>query len=407
MSTAMRVLFVDDDPKLLSSLRRMTLARGDLDALFAQGGREAMEILDRQPIDIVVVDMRMPGMDGVTLLEQVQEKHQDIIRIVLSGHSEENLVRRSVGLAHQFLSKPCPFDQIMAVLQRLYGMRSILTNKSIRSVVNRIGMLPVLPDVYSELTRELERDDCSLSRVGAVIARDVGLAAGVLKVVNSSFFGVSHSITTLENAVTFLGTDLIRGLVLSNKLFTTFDVSKHHDMSVQLLWSHSLNTAFFCRTLAGMSEGRIAINHGFNAGLLHDIGKLILADRLPEVYAEILTATAESDNTVCELEYTFIGCTHAEMGAYLLGLWGFPVEIVKSVAGHHGCGYVCDTETPLTGLVHIANVLEHELVIINSDYTRPVLDEALIENCGLRLTRLGDMRQACAALLGNGFEKQG
>ncbi len=395
----MRVLFVDDDAKLLGSLRRMAMSRKGLDAQFASGGEKALDILETVDIDIVVADMRMPGMDGATLLKHVQERHPDVVRIVLSGHSDKDLVRRSVSYAHQFLSKPFPFDNIMTVLDRVHSLREVFLNVHMRSVVGRIDMLPVLPDSYQKIIRELESKDCSLARIGRIISSDVGLTAGILKVVNSSFFGLSRPISTPEQAVTYLGTDILRGLIIGDKLFTTFDASKQPDMSINLLWTHSLNTALFCRAICSAHPLGLSPDEAFNAGLLHDVGKLILADKLSKEYSEIISLMGETENRIDEVERAVLGVTHAEMGAYLLGLWGLPEPIVWAVAEHHRLGLYPESMQMLSAVVHAANVFEHELVVFHDKYKRPDLDLVELREHGITPDDLERWRASCAGFL--------
>jgi len=111
-----RVLFVDDEPRILDGRRRMLRSmRHEWKMSFAETGQEALAILANQPFDVVVVDMRMPGMDGVQLLSEVRKRHQ-IIRIVLSGTADREAILRAVGLAHQYLSKPCDAETLKSVL---------------------------------------------------------------------------------------------------------------------------------------------------------------------------------------------------------------------------------------------------------------------------------------------------
>lgn len=396
---AMRVLFVEDDTKLLNSMRRMSLSHDNIEASFAEGGGKALDILAGQEFDIVVADMRMPGMDGPTLLNMVQERHPEIVRIVLSGHSDRDMIFRVVRLAHQFLSKPCPFKEIMAVLGRVYRLRSVFTDQSIRDVVNRIDMLPVLPDNSQKLLAELENEDCSMPKVGAIISKDPALSADILKVVNSSFFGLSQPVSTPTKAATYLGTDLLHGLVISANLFSTFDPARFPGFSVPLLWTHAMNSALFCRTLCREAPFSLDPDEGFNAGLLHDVGKLILADKFPKKYKKVLDLLAWETMTSAQAEQEVFGTGHAELGAYLLGLWGFPESTVKAVAGHHRPGRFQGEDLPLLTVLHVANVLEHELVVIHNNRVLPGLDQDHLDRAGLNGKRLEHWREVCRTLL--------
>ena len=128
-----RVLFVDDEPNVLSGLRRMLHPmRRQWDMHFAQGGAEALEALAAAPFDIVVADMRMPGIDGAALLAEVSRTHPRIMRIVLSGQANREAVLRGVGAAHQYLSKPCDAEEIRRRLERLFALRDLLANDDLK-----------------------------------------------------------------------------------------------------------------------------------------------------------------------------------------------------------------------------------------------------------------------------------
>ncbi len=396
---AMRVLFVEDDTKLVNSLRRMAKSRPDLEAHFAQDGEAALKVLAETTVDIVVADMRMPVMDGATLLNIVQDKYPEVARIVLSGQSERDSVFQVVKPAHQFLSKPCPFEEIMAVLERVYRLRSVFTDKRLRDVVCRIDMLPVLPDSYKKLLAEIESENCSMSKVGALIAKDPALTADILKVVNSSFFGLPQPVSTPVKAATYLGTDLLRGLIISANLFSTFDSASYRDFSVALLWNHAMNTALFCRTLCRREPFNLDGDEGFNAGLLHDLGKLILAEKFPDDYRQVLTILKKNAMPTFQAEQEVFGATHAELGAYLLGLWGFPESTVKAVAGHHQPERYNEERPPLLTILHVANVLEHELVVIHHDRALPHAQEGYLEHAGVDPETMTAWRETCQELL--------
>lgn len=393
----MKVLFVDDDVKLLNSLRRMSLSQEGLAASFAQSGAQALEMLDAEHFDAVVADMLMPGMDGAKLLKHVQDRHPDTVRIVLSGHSDQAMILRSVKPAHQFLSKPCPFNEIMAVLGRLHSLRSLLTKQEILSLVNRIDALPTLPHIYLELMQEINSEQRSLAKIGEIIARDPAMATGILKVVNSSFFGLPRAIATPQQAVTYLGEDLLRGLVLSYKLVSTLNAAKHPDFHPSLLWQHSLNTAFFCRAICQDESLAANMDDSLNAGLLHDVGKIVLLHTLPNEFNAVVTEARRKNSGLAAAEKKFLGVTHAELGAYLLGLWGFHNELVLAVAGHHSPGEYAG-QSRLLPVLHAANVFEHELVVINPHHHKPGLDTKFLASQGLEQAA-DKWREACKASL--------
>lgn len=379
------VLFVDDDKNVLSGLRRMLRGiRKEWDMDFAPGGAEALDMLEEKEYDLVISDMRMPGMDGAQLLQKVQERSPETVRIILSGHSEPTVVMRSVRTAHQFLSKPCSSEQLLKTLEDSYRLRQLLSNPRIKAAISGVETLPSIPDLYDRILREIERPGSSLDEVGEIIAEDVGMTAMILKMVNSSFFGFFREITTPGQAVSLLGVEVVKALVLSAHLFSSFDAKKAApSFSMAKFRSHSL-------MVSKLSEA-IAEHEGRNkqereqcsvAGMLHDMGKLLLSTQTPTQYEEILSAAGAADMPEHEAEQRLLQTTHGEVGAYLLGLWGVHGEILESVAFHHVPG-TCPSQafTPLAA-VHAADYFEHKHLDIQGE-TACELNMQFLEQCGL------------------------
>lgn len=329
-----RLLFVDDEAHLLDGLRNLLRRRRkEWDMDFALGGEAALQQLRAAPCDIVVADLRMPGMDGVALLKRVREEFPHVVRVVLSGHSDLTATISAVPVAHQYLSKPIDAARFQDVLQRACDLQELLQDQRLRRVVGGAANLPSLPQVYGALQRELDNPDVSLSSISRIVAQDVALSAGVLRLVNSSFFGGTHHITALDKAVSYLGVSTIKNLALSLEVFRAFpDVPALPGFSLPALQRHCLATAALARQLL---RGGEHAEMAFAAGLLHDVGKLVLASRAPGELLDLLATARREDRPVHEVALLRHGVCHAEIGAYLLGLWGLPYDIVEAVAYHH------------------------------------------------------------------------
>jgi putative nucleotidyltransferase with HDIG domain len=395
-----RILFVDDEPQLLSGLRRMLWDKREVwEMHFAGSGAEALSLLEELPVDVVVSDARMPGMDGPQFLETVRRRWPGTARLILSGHSDRDFVLRSIRPAHQFLSKPCPPEDLKATIGRVLRLGDLFRDERLRPAIARIDTLPVLPSVFTELTDALHSPNVSVKTMGAIIARDIGLATGILKLVNSSFFGLPMRVSSTEQAVTLLGVETLRLLVLSQALFSRFDAKRFPDFSLDSLWRHSLGTARCAQALAGV-EGADKTDKDvcFMAGLVHDMGKLVLAELFPEDYKRVLALTEAENVTSREAELAVLGVSHAEIGGYLLGLWGFEETVVLAVARHHEPDRVGAAEALAVTLTHAANALEHEIVVINEHYApHPLRMEALVARS--LASRLPVWREVCRNLL--------
>lgn len=392
-----RILFVDDEPDVLEGLERMLWDMEDEWHMeFVTDGFEALQRFEGEPFEVVVTDMRMPRMDGAELLGAIQEQYPQTVRIILSGHSDREMAMRSVKPAHQFLAKPCSPERVKSAISGALELFDLVHSPSIRHVLGSIDSLPSMPTLYMQVCSELDREDASLEKVGRIISQDAAMTTYILKVVNSAFFGLARNISNPEQAVTMLGTDLVRGLVLGREIFSTFDVSRFPGVSFKRLWRHSLKVAIMARALAE-SEGadRETRDRCFIGGLLHDIGKLLLAEFFPEKYAAILKALEKESKPfwVAELETLMI--THAEIGAYLVGLWGQPGTVVEAVAKHHEPGLANDTGFRPLVAVHVANSMEHSLYKMNPDHPPRDLRTEFLEQAGFS-DRLEKWQKICA-----------
>lgn len=395
-----RILFVDDEPNVLSALRRMFHdMRGEWDMDFAADGPTGLALIAEQPYDVVVADMRMPGMDGAMFLREAQIHNPGAIRIVLSGHSDREMILETVRPAHQFLQKPCQPEQLKAVISRGLALREVFLDERVKNVVARLDKLPTVPRLYAALLDVLAQEEPSMREVAGLIAQDVGMAAGVLKLVNSAFFGLRVHVSSPAHAVNLLGLEVVKALVLGVGLFGRFDKEAFHDFDLEKLWSHCLGTARLAREIAQREDaGSDVREHCYIAGLLHDVGKLVMATNFPDLYREVILACQAGKGTVLDMEHQFFGASHAEVGAYLLGLWGVEDEVVRAVYLHHEPGR--DRHAGFSPLlaVHTANRLEHELVVISPAYAINPLDDLYLTASGLA-PRLEVWREACRTLL--------
>ena len=366
MVAKLRVLFVDDEPDILAELRRtLSSMQGEWEMEFSQGGAQALEVLNasEESFDVVVTDLRMPGMDGARLLDYVRDCHPHLIRIVSSGQSPEDRTAslNAVGLAHQYLSKPCELSTLKSVLEQACALRELLTDHRLKQAIARMHTLPSLPAVYHELMRELQWSDASLKGVGRIVARDMAMTAKVLQLVNSAFFGLRQHIADPVQAVIYLGLETLKALALSTQVFSQFDRAKLGHLPLKALQEHCLMVGALAKRIAETERAdRQVVDYALAAGLLHDVGKLVLAVNHPQLYDEAMLLAAEQNIHPHEMEKQVFGTSHAEVGAYLLGIWGLPNPIVEALAFHlHPADHLAREFTPLTA-VHVANVLARE-----------------------------------------------
>ena len=361
----MRILFVDDDPRILEGIERMLFHLEDWDISCADSGSEALEELAQDDYDVIVTDMRMPGMDGAELLRRVHRDHPSVVRLVLSGHAELEAALRAVPVAHQFLAKPCKAKVLEEAVERACGLQTLLNDPAVRSVVGKIDKLPSVPRVYAELTRALVDPDTDAEMVSDIILQDSAMSAKVLQLVNSAFFGRRVAISSIRQAVVHLGFRMVKNLALSVEVFSAATLSKQvKGFSIERHQAHANHCAALA---AAMFDERRASDDAFLAAMFHDIGKLILATELPQLFSKALADSQREQVPLYQAEVVCCGVSHAELGAYLLGLWGMPYPIVEAVANHHQPSRVGRSSTfGVLEAVYVANGLSTQAALDRS-----------------------------------------
>lgn len=351
-----RVLFVDDEPALLEGLRqRLYRAKSKWEMSFVPSAALAIKQLEASPFDAIVTDMRMARMDGAQLLEVASEKSPETVRIVLSGYSEERQVLRLVPLAHQYIAKPCEPERLEQVIERCMQLQELLREPRVRAAVGRIRQLPTLPRVYARLREVIAREDVSAPEVAEVIATDSAVTAKVLHVVNSAFFRHARPISRIDQAVVHLGFNAIRNLALSAEVFCAWpSAGTPAGFDPEELQRHSRDVASGAHALA---RGMVWSDDALLAGLLHDIGYWVLLQQCPEEVGRAMALAEERGLPLFEAERIVLDATHAEVGAYLLGLWGLPYPVLEAVALHHDPAPAAQTEFDLLAAVAVAQEL--------------------------------------------------
>ncbi|MFQ5753214.1 MAG: response regulator, partial [bacterium] len=218
-----RILFVDDEVNVLQGLQRMLRSmRNEWQMEFALCGQKALEIMSQTPFDMIVSDMRMPGMDGAELLNEVMQRYPDIVRIILSGQASKEEIIKSIGPTHQYLPKPCDAEKLKATIARAFAQHDLLKDRKLKELVSRMKSLPSLPSLYLELQKELQSLEVTMAKVGEIISKDVGMTAKILQLINSAYFGLPVHVSSAVHAAKLLGPEIIKSLVLSVQIFSMF-----------------------------------------------------------------------------------------------------------------------------------------------------------------------------------------
>ncbi len=379
-----KILFVDDEPNILAGLKRMLRSmRKEYDLHFAESAIEALAVMEGTEFDVVVSDMRMPGMDGAQLLSEIQELHPYVIRIMLTGQADEKSILRTVGVVHQFLAKPCDPAHLKGILQRASGLHELISHPAVRKIVSGIDTLPSVPEVYAKLRKAVANPEVSVAQIAGIIEEDMGMSAKVLQLVNSAFFGLFQTVESPARAVSLLGVDTVKGLVLGVGAFAEIKASSKV-FSVQGLWRHSIAVGACAKKIAlAESDDAKLIDNCFIAGLLHDIGKLVLLAKMLEKYEEAVLLAKEKKIRMRMAEKEIFDAVHGDIGAYLMGLWGMPGPVVEGIGFHHRLDNYPNQEFSPAVAVHVANTVYYEIHKDEVMGAQPLFDLNHLRKIGL------------------------
>lgn len=380
-----RVMFVDDEEFVLTTLRGFMRKLGDeWEAEFAGSGPKALELLEQKPFDIIVSDMRMPDMTGAELLNEVMRRHPRTARVVLSGYSDEQDVLRAIGVTHQWLAKPCPLNVLRSVLEGVIRFQQRLENPELKTLAGEIQNLPSVPLIYQRILDALQSPNSTTQTIGGIVIQDAGLAAKVLHLANSAFFGFAQSVSSPGEAVQLLGVNRIRSLALMHHVFCAFSGGPEQQAEVEDLRQHSLHTGWLAQQIVELEHGEAHVaEEAFTAGLLHDIGQLMLMAEHPAAWNEVRELARSRQCTLYQAEKDVLKTTHADLGAYLLTLWGLPLPLVEAVAFHHE-----PAESGVSGFstltaVHVANVWSREQLGGAQDLLRSSINVDYLKSVGV------------------------
>ncbi|NNC76550.1 MAG: HDOD domain-containing protein [Woeseiaceae bacterium] len=371
----MRVIFVDDEPNILNGLKRILRPlRNEWQMAFETDGNAALDTLGEAPCDVIVSDMKMPGMDGAAFLSKVREKYPESIRIALSGETDSNMIYRCVQHAHLYLAKPCDADMLISAVKRAFTLRDLLGDDTLKGVVANMSSLPSLPEQYEKIMQELQSEDPSLQKVAAIVESDVAMSAKILQLVNSAFFGLARHLSSPAEAAMYLGVDVLKSLVLTTGVFSQFDDARVSPATLKSIWNHSAQVGALAKKIALAHTGdKLIGDYALMGGLLSNVGKLVIATNFPEQFAEIALKAGADERPEWEIERESVGHSHTEIGAYLIGLWGLPNPVIECVAFHHEPMDCVDAGFTALTAVHIATSIidaqgSDSLPGLNADY---------------------------------------
>lgn len=353
------ILLIDDDTQDLQSLVAALEGKKGLWQIEPLSAiSEAAEFARAFEPMVVVADYSLEGTDGVTLLRQIRKNQPGVHTFVLVTAEEREAIGGEVEDGIQFLPKPCPPEQLIGEVQRTIAIESWLGNPRIQEIVAKMGEFPCLPPLYLKVVNLLNSRGAGADQIGEAIAGDLAMSAKILQTVNSSYYGYEEKVSEIPHAVSILGVDAVKTLVLAIQVFGKLGHSPTHKAIADELWHHSMSVAVAARRLMKFETGHEkAAEDAYTAGLLHDLGKLILLNAVPGKSEQAREQASSGKRPLWQVENELIGANHAEIGAYVLARWGIPVSIVEAAALHHQPVNAFGARFTTLSAVHVANAL--------------------------------------------------
>ncbi|HPY96946.1 MAG TPA: response regulator [Candidatus Cloacimonadota bacterium] len=327
---------------------------------------EIDDILIQKDLDIIIINKDVESISYLDFLHKIKESYPYLVRILVADEWSKELIIKTNNLVHLIIEKSFMSETLVDTIIRAIQLQKLLENKNLSRLINSFDELPIMQNTYIELLHLLKSPDVPLKKIADLIAKDYSLTARTLQVSNMSIFTHIGRINNVQNAVVFLGTNVLKAIVLYLQVFNFESENLQAVKTIKALESHSTKVAEFAKTCAQYYKCSNEIqDHTFTASLLHDIGKFIVVTKTNK-WDNITCYAAENGLSINQAEKDILGTTHAEIGAYLLNLWGFPTSVVNAVAYHHNPSKAKNnTLGPLT-FVHLSEAfisgdsLDHE-----------------------------------------------
>lgn len=350
-----RILFVDDESLILSGLRRsLNRVPDGWNMEFMADPAAALSSATEHPRDVLITDLRMPGVDGLQLLRAVQEKQPSTVRFILSANVRRPAIFDALSLAHRVLLKPCGPRLIEEMVCHWLEIRDLLPPGRLRNSILGLGPLPLITRTHDALAALPDVQLVDAEAVLDIAMSDISLAAECYRLAHGILQDSSKRFGSVKDAVSSLGQDGRARLITADKWSSFPD--EIAPACLEQIQDHSTLASAAARSRAMKDDPSLA-KGAATAALLHDIGKLAFFATYGSDY---LTVYQSSDGSLCERESSTFGINHADLGACLLAMWGASPETVNAVKLHHIAPNAETDGLAIRDMVYHANIATHE-----------------------------------------------
>lgn len=345
------IMFVDDEKQILRALKRLFMD-SPYETVFMENAEDALLYMETHSVNLLVSDIRMPGMDGFELLRRVKALYPWTIRVALSGYTDSRAIYKALeeNIAKMYLFKPWDNTEIRLIVDRMIQLEDTLQDKRIMDIINNLDNLPTIPAIYNKI-KQLINDDEDVEKIAELIESDQASTSKILRIANSAFYGAKTG--SISQAIMYIGLTNVKSIVLSNAVF---NVNGPGGKAIEELWKNATLTNRFTSHLYHRFLGRRMPNIFASAGLLHSIGKVVLLSQYNRDYAAELENSMREGTSIEEYERSVIGVSHQELGGFLLNWWEIPLPIVESALYYANPMDENVINKELVCAVHVANI---------------------------------------------------
>jgi HD-like signal output (HDOD) protein len=349
-----RICLVEKDPEIAQQLQAALGHDIAVRVTRFEQASAATRFLETVGADLVIAGQPEDEIPVATFLRGVQQRHAEMVRVVVSDEASDPMdVLRRFPYAHQYLKRPLELSGLRARVLECLSLRQILGQRSLRALVSSSNALPAAPALYSQLVERLCDPHCPMRKVAEVIEKDTAMSTRLIQLVSSGFFGLSSPMTSIGACVAYLGLNPIRSLVLSAEISRMYPLQVP-GLSAQKLQSRALGAARLARRLCDGTPNEFP---AFLSGLFHTVGQLIIGSRDPARFSEALAQSQSRRLPLCEALSQVVGATDGEVAAYLLGLWGQPLAVVRAIAGQDAPERIDTHVSGLASLIYVSKRL--------------------------------------------------
>lgn len=374
-----RILFVDDETQILRSITRLFMDT-EYEVLTAESGADALDILEAEQVDVIVSDMKMPKMTGYELLSQVKKRFPNIVRIILSGFSDERIVFDALqkNIAKLYILKPWENTVLINTIEKVFQIENVLrNNEKVLKLVNNAEELPTIKTSYQKIINVIESDQ-EIYKIVEAIESDNSIVIKLLHIVNSSYYAVKTG--SIKRAVAYLGLDNIKNIVIASAFIDGLSFNSKDNKRLEQLWEHAFIANRIISIIYEFLNKKIPETE-MNAGLLSNVGIIFMIHSFHDKYMEIFEEVEKNNMNLVELENKAFGTNHQEIGGYLLQWWDIPLPIVEAALYHHDPFNENIINRQIVFAAHIAEKYAWDIIgtKYSFDFDEKVFDELKID----------------------------